>query len=860
MIERCIQSARLMKQSGLVALTVAAFSPTAYAQQAQFSDVTQLTGLSNYRASSAEVHSPGAVFTDLNNDGYPDLYLVTRSDNVLFINTARGGSRVFVAAPTSAGASATGDATGAVAADYDNDGDIDIYVINFDEPNILLQNQLTDTGFLFFEDTAGAAGIQNQFDPALTGPLDRTLTAAWGDVNRDGHLDLYVGTHDTPANEGMDHGKAGQRDTLYLSNGDGTFSDVTESANAGGWEAVNGSIEDDTRRYSSTNAVMFADLNNDGWPDLWVTNKLDNREDDVDMIYINQGSVNGVWQGFETITYSSGLQDDSPGAMGIAIADYDHDNDLDIYIADFIRPNDGTNDLYTSNFENGSLSFSHSNSLPGLFSWGVQWEDFDNNGWEDLHVATHAERQEFLYLNIEGQFTEAAATSGLDFVRNQRSSVSADYNRDGWLDLFVINKDDGPSLLLENQSGQVNPNHNFVVLSLETNGSSPQGFASSADAIGTRVRLTADLNGNNVIENNETLLREAVSGSSNAASTSSLAIEFGIGLANTATLEVLWPSGRSTTHSVQANGNYQLHETQGISQLPLNLPAPPVGRTSQLIAAHSGLCLAADNLNTSTQTPIEQSECGAQESFIWSFQPRNGALEIINQDSGLCLTVPGSTSESGTTIVQTNCNGADHKLWHVERAAAETQLIRSQATGLCLDVRGVQRAPGADVIQFACNATSLNQQWSTTLPEFVPDPNKIYHIDNPAHGLRLAARSGSEVLESAALSSTGENTQWRFVQSATSGLWHIQRAAGGNTPRIRTVLSTTPDMQATSSSGDWTRFSIEANASRPGTYLLTVPLANTVNQRLRLLANGTTDFSTNNNVGNNPSFVFTEVN
>jgi len=143
---------------------------------------------------------------------------------------------------------------------------------------------------------------------------------------------------------------------------------------------------------------------------------------------------------------------------------------------------------------------------------------------------------------------------------------------------------------------------------------------------------------------------------------------------------------------------------------------------------------------------------------------------------------------------------------------------------------------------------------------FAPEPNKVYHIDNPAHGLRLAARSGSEVLESAALSSTGENTQWRFVQSATSGLWHIQRAAGGNTPRIRTVLSTTPDMQATSSSGDWTRFSIEANASRPGTYLLTVPLANTVNQRLRLLANGTTDFSTNNNVGNNPSFVFTEVN
>ena len=143
---------------------------------------------------------------------------------------------------------------------------------------------------------------------------------------------------------------------------------------------------------------------------------------------------------------------------------------------------------------------------------------------------------------------------------------------------------------------------------------------------------------------------------------------------------------------------------------------------------------------------------------------------------------------------------------------------------------------------------------------FIPDPNKLYHIDNPAHGLRLAAIANSEILESRPLTSTGVNTQWQFVQSPTSGLWHIQRAAGGNTPRIRTVLTTTPDMQSTGSSGDWTRFSITPNANRPGTYLLTVPLAKTENQRLRLLSSGATDFSTNNNTGNNPSFVFVEVN
>ena len=143
---------------------------------------------------------------------------------------------------------------------------------------------------------------------------------------------------------------------------------------------------------------------------------------------------------------------------------------------------------------------------------------------------------------------------------------------------------------------------------------------------------------------------------------------------------------------------------------------------------------------------------------------------------------------------------------------------------------------------------------------FVPDPSKVYHIDNPAHGLRLAARSGSEVLESAALSSTGVNTQWQFIQSATPGLWHIQRAAGGNTPRIRTDLTTSPDMQSSSASGTWTQFSIEANPDNPGTYLITAPLANTVNQRLRLRSDGSTDFATTDSTANWPSFVFVEVN
>ena len=143
---------------------------------------------------------------------------------------------------------------------------------------------------------------------------------------------------------------------------------------------------------------------------------------------------------------------------------------------------------------------------------------------------------------------------------------------------------------------------------------------------------------------------------------------------------------------------------------------------------------------------------------------------------------------------------------------------------------------------------------------FEPDPNKIYHIDNPALGLRLAAVSGSEELVSRPIDSSDEDTQWQFVPSPTPGLWHIQRAAGGDTPRIRTDKTQSPDMQEITSSGVWTQFSIEANPNIPGTYLLTIPYQSIEYQRLRLRADGTTEFTTTKSMGNWPSFVFVEVN
>lgn len=116
----------------------------------------------------------------------------------------------------------------------------------------------------------------------------------------------------------------------------------------------------------------------------------------------------------------------------------------------------------------------------------------------------------------------------------------------------------------------------------------------------------------------------------------------------------------------------------------------------------------------------------------------------------------------------------------------------------------------------------LDTSDETTTAGFVTDPNKIYHIENPQHGLRLAANGSSQNPYTTSLNDSGSDTQWKFVQNS-SGLWHIQRAAGGTIPRIRTRNTTSPDMQAISSSGDWTQFQIDPSSTYPGTYYLTLP-------------------------------------
>lgn len=232
---------------------------------------------------------------------------------------------------------------------------------------------------------------------------------------------------------------------------------------------------------------------------------------------------------------------------------------------------------------------------------------------------------------------------------------------------------------------------------------------------------------------------------------------------------------------------------------------------------------------------------------------------------------PESIIRRGNYKLTYNYHSEDYTLYDVVRDISETNdLLRgspdASITAIASDmsIALIDHLESLDAPMPTYRATGQTVAYPPVIERaagagFVPDPTKVYHIDNPALGLRLAATGVSQTLETRTLENSGPHTRWRFLPSETPGLWHIERANGGSTPRIRTVLTTTPDMQESSSSGVWTRFSITENPNNSGTYLLTLPLANTENQRLRIRRNGTTDFSTVNRMGRMPSFVFVEA-
>src|SRR3984893_169946 len=391
-----------------------------------FTDITHSAGLDKFRHKSGtaekttilETPGSGVALLDYDNDGWLDIYLLNGSTfpalkgkeappRAMLLHNNHDGT--FTDVTEKAGVANERWGFGVAIGDYDNDGWPDIYVSNFGK-NRLYHNNRDGT----FTDVSEKAGVALE---------EWSTGATLGDYDGDGRLDLFVPGYvhydiDHPPVPGSSvvafstcqfrginvmcgpRGLKGERDHLFHNNGDGTFSDVSEKAG----------VSDPNAYYGL--AAVFADINNDGKPDLMVAD-----DSTPNYLYLNKGDGT-----FEDASYASGYALNENGretaSMGIAVGDYRNNGLLDLYNTVF---SDDYNPLYRNggdgNFDEISYQAGLAEVTIPFLAWGTGFLDYDNDGWKDLFVSnghvypevdnrgwgtTFAERP-LLFHNLKGQ-------------------------------------------------------------------------------------------------------------------------------------------------------------------------------------------------------------------------------------------------------------------------------------------------------------------------------------------------------------------------------------------------------------------------------------------------------------------------
>ena len=498
--------------------------------QIQFTDVTTQVGL----VQEAKKSWGNPVWGDINNDGYLDLIvpchgLPLSHGPFVYLNNA-GQSFTDIRTTCGIGHGPELDSLdwhGFSLGDYDNDGNLDLYIAEGAKGNHggttkrdLLFHGRGDGTFTYVSDTAGIETSEN-----------RGRCGFWFDYNNDGKLDLFV------KNDGGNN-------PLYQNNGDGTF---TKLSVAGLSDAVLGRHGD-----SDCGSIMsFADYDNDGYLDVMITGDCN-----VMNLYRNNGDGT-----FVDVTSAAGIvwrRGAKGGAKGIAWGDYDNDGYPDLFIAQAHTRRSGAGGTLFHN--NGDGTFTDVTSSAGVSITGsceaAVWGDYDSDGYLDLFITNAGDtgqgpgNHNFLFHNNgNGTFTDVAAATGTaleDDVALHKGACWVDYDNDGFLDLMVKDGvgnegDNGPDAfglhrLLRNSG---NSNH-YLAINL-------RGVQSNGRGIGARVKVTSS-NGLAYRQNNG-------GGGGEHASQGSQPLHFGLGAATSARVVVVkWPSGVvDKLHGVQAD-------------------------------------------------------------------------------------------------------------------------------------------------------------------------------------------------------------------------------------------------------------------------------------------------------------------
>ena len=487
-----------------------------------FVDVTQEAGIQAIHKGEFAMDGEegylgvGQAWGDYDNDGWVDLFVTGNlAPNVLYHNQQDG--RFVVSEWSEQLAFPEQISGGAVWADYDNDGWLDLYILN-KQANTLLHNR-EDQGFV---DVTVEAGV---------GDTGKGQSAAWGDFDNDGWLDLYV-VNWTCLPDCQPVDPATHQDRLYRNNGDGTFADMSATM-----------VHD--QLLGAGFAGSFLDYDNDGDLDIYVVN--DEYANPIgNVLWRNDGPGCDGWCWHDAST-DSGAGIVTSG-MGLAVNDYDNDGDLDMYFSNMVRPmtlltNDGTGHFMDTEATAGVGV--HENSVVG---WGALFLDYDNDGWQDLFLAATTvkpralepgalmdmlfERQNYLYHNQQdGSFQDVTPLPWREQPRPTMGAAYADYDRDGWVDFIVTEWNEG--FTLYRNQGQEGADHHWLTVQL-TGG---QGV--NRNAIGARVTVQT--------EDGLVQMQEVHSGSSLGAG-NELALHFGLGAAPQANVTIVWPDGATETH------------------------------------------------------------------------------------------------------------------------------------------------------------------------------------------------------------------------------------------------------------------------------------------------------------------------
>lgn len=451
---------------------------------------------------------------DVNNDGLVDLMITNGpaggQDNMLYMNNGGG---VFTAVTGSPVVADHSPSDGASWADTDNDGDMDAFVVNwYNISNMYYIN----TGGGFIQDSTQIIATDGGYSE----------TASWGDFDNDGLVDLYVC-----------NSAGNKKNFLYHNDGNNQFSKITTGT------MVNDAYE--------SRCVNWTDMDLDGDLDLFVTNESTQHEN----IYRNDAGT-----AFTRIT-TGDLVNDAGNTMSGSWGDYDNDGDLDVLLAN----DQGNNGLFRND---GNFTFTKiltdtvSNSNAHSFS--SAWSDIDNDGDLDLFVTnsfgTTLKQLNFLYLNNNGTFSRVSNTAPATDSSWSYGCAFGDYDNDGFEDLAVatvrFNGVDQPDLLYHNDG---NSNH-WITIKLT-------GTLTNRSAIGTKIRIKAMINGNPVWQMREISAQTSYCGQND------LRAHFGLGNASVIdSIKVEWLSGTIENYTA-ANVNQFIHIIEGSGIQGMEVPA-----------------------------------------------------------------------------------------------------------------------------------------------------------------------------------------------------------------------------------------------------------------------------------------------